>query len=316
MSWLKIIPCVTAVAAGVLTATSALAADPASCKAVRFADVGWTDITATTAVASVILDGLGYKPKTQVLSLPITYTSLKNKDIDVFLGNWMPTQASDRKPYETDGSIEVIGPNLVGAKYTMAVPSDLYEAGLKTFADIAKFKTQLAGKIYGIEPGNDGNRLILDMIKDDKFGLKGFELVESSEQGMLAQVARAGTRKEPLVFLGWEPHPMNTRYSIKYLSGGDDVFGPDFGGATVYTNIRAGWAKECANAGRFIANLKFSLAAENTVMDYILNESMEGEKAAVKWLRANPDVWSPWLEGVTTFDDKPALAAVKAALKL
>ena len=29
------------------------------------------------------------------------------------------------------------------------------------------------------------------MIKDDKFGLKGFELVESSEQGMLAQVERA-----------------------------------------------------------------------------------------------------------------------------
>lgn len=314
MFWTKIVSVATGAAFATLTAASALAAEPTACKAVRFADVGWTDITATTAATSVLLEGLGYAPKTQVLSVPVTYTSLKNKDIDVYLGNWMPTQTADRKPYED--AIEVIGPNLTGAKYTMAVPTYLYDAGLKTFDDIAKFKDKLAGKLYGIEPGNDGNRLILGMINDNKFGLKGFELVESSEQGMLAQVARAGTKKEPIVFLGWEPHPMNTRYDIKYLSGGDDVFGPNFGGAEVYTNIRSGWAKECPNAGKLIGNLKFSLKAENTIMDYILNESMEPEKAAQKWLKANPDAWAPWLEGVTTIDGKPGLAAVKAALKL
>jgi glycine betaine/proline transport system substrate-binding protein len=316
MLWSKAIPPIMAGAIAMLASASVFAAEPASCKAVRFADVGWTDITATTAVTSAILEGLGYQPKTQVLSVPVTYTSLKNKDIDVFLGNWMPTQTADREPYEKDGSIEVIGPNLVGAKYTMAVPTYLYEAGLQSFTDIAKFKDKLGGKLYGIEPGNDGNRLILGMINDDKYGLKGFELVESSEQGMLAQVQRAGAKKEPIVFLGWEPHPMNTRHSLKYLSGGDDVFGPNFGGAEVYTNIRAGWAKECPNAGKLIGNLKFTLAAENAIMDSILNESMEPEKAAAKWLKANPDAWAPWLEGMTTFDGKPGLAAVKAALKL
>jgi glycine betaine/proline transport system substrate-binding protein len=109
---------------------------------------------------------------------------------------------------------------------------------------------------------------------------------------------------------------MNTRYSIKYLSGGDDVFGPNFGGAEVYTNIRTGWTKDCPNAGKLVSNLKFTLTAENTVMDYILNESMEPEKAAAKWLKANPDAWARWLEGVTTFDGKPGIAAVKAALKM
>ncbi len=314
MIWSKSIHSIAVLAAGMLTAASAFAAEPASCKAVRFADVGWTDITATTAATSVILEGLGYTPKTQVLSVPVTYTSMKNKDIDVYLGNWMPTQTADRKPYED--SLEIIGPNLVGAKYTMAVPTYLYDAGLKNFSDIAKFKDKLNGKIYGIEPGNDGNRLILGMINDDKFGLKGFELVESSEQGMLAQVQRASAKKEPIVFLGWEPHPMNTRFDIKYLSGGDDVFGPNFGGAEVFTNVRKGWAAECPNAGKLISNLKFSLNAENLIMDGILNEGMEPEKAAAKWLKANPDAWAPWLEGVTTFDGKPGLAAVKKSLKL
>lgn len=299
-----------------LAAPAARAADAAACKTVRFADVGWTDIAATTAITSTLLKGLGYTPKTQVLAVPVTYTSMKNKDIDVFLGNWMPTMEADRKPYIDDKSVEVVGANLDGAKYTLAVPTYLYDSGLKTFADIAKFKDKLKGKIYGIEPGNDGNRLIMGMIKDNAFGLGKFEIVESSEQGMLSQVDRATKRKEPIVFLGWEPHPMNTKFSIKYLEGGDDVFGPNLGGATIYTNVRAGWMGECPNAATLIKNLKFTLPLENTVMGYILFDSMDADKAAEKWLKANPKAWEPWLQGVTTFDGKPGLAAVKASLKM
>ena len=294
----------------------ASAAEPASCKAVKFADVGWTDITATTAITSYILEALGYTPKTQVLSVPVTYKSMQTKDIDVFLGNWMPTMEADLKPYREDKTVDVIGVNLEGAKYTLAVPAYLYDSGLKSFADIGKFKDKLNNKIYGIEPGNDGNRLILDMIKADKFGLKGFDVVESSEQGMLAQVERATKRKEAIVFLGWEPHPMNTKYPMKYLEGGDDVFGPNYGGATVYTNTRAGYVTDCPNVGALIKNLKFSLEAENVVMGYILFDGMDPAKAAEKWLKANPTVWTPWLAGVTTFDGKPAVDAVKKALKI
>ena len=79
---------------------------------------------------------------------------------------------------------------------------------------MAKFKDKLGGKIYGIEPGNDGNRLVLDVIKDPKFGLDGFELVESSEAGMLAQVAKSISSNEDMVFLGWAPHPMNANFKI------------------------------------------------------------------------------------------------------
>jgi len=312
--WLKAV----AAAAFALAASagSAAAAESDSCKAVKFADVGWTDITATTALTARILTGLGYEPRIDVLSVPVTYASLKNKDIDVFLGNWMPTMENDRKPYVEDKSIEVLGANLEGAKYTLAVPAYTFEKGLKSFTDIAKFKEGLDGKIYGIEPGNDGNRLILDMIKDDKFGLKGFELVESSEQGMLAQVERATSRNEDVVFLGWAPHPMNSKFKISYLSGGDDVFGPNYGGATVFTNVRAGYGTECPNAGKLIANLKFNLDMENQIMGKILFDSVEAPKAAEDWIKANPAPLEAWLAGVTTFDGKPGLEAVKASLGL
>jgi glycine betaine/proline transport system substrate-binding protein len=305
-----------AIAVMFATAVAAEAADPASCKKVRFSDVGWTDITATTALTSRVLAGLGYQPSAEVLSVPVTYTSMKNKDIDVFLGNWMPTMDSIRKPYLDDKSVDVVGVNLEGAKYTLAVPAYTYDAGLKSFADVAKFRDKLAGKIYGIEPGNDGNKLILDMIDKDTMGMKGFNLVESSEQGMLAQVQRAVNAKQDIVFLGWEPHPMNTKFEMKYLSGGDDVFGPNYGGATVFTNTRAGYTGECPNLGTLLKNLVFELKMENEVMGSILFDGVDAGPAAEQWLKKNPTVLDKWLAGVTTIDGQPGLDAVKKSLGL
>ncbi len=301
-------------AGAVLVGGMATAAEPDSCKTVRFSDVGWTDITATTALASVVLQGLGYDTRADILSVPVTYQSLKNGDIDVFLGNWMPTMEADIAPFKADGSVQVVRANLEGAKYTLAVPKYLADQGLKDYADIAKFKDQLGDKIYGIEPGNDGNRLIQKMIDEDMFGLSGFELIESSEQGMLSEVQRASRGNKAILFLGWEPHPMNTNFDLVYLTGGDEVFGPDFGGATVYTNVRKGYVEECPNVGKFLQNLAFTLPMESKVMGGILDDGKEAEEAATDWLTANPAVLDTWLAGVTTFDGGDGLAAVKAEL--
>ena len=314
LRWLAVGTAVVALTAG--TAHPSRAADPDSCHEVVLSDVGWTDITATTALTSVVLEGLGYEPQTELLSVPVTYASLKNGDVDVFLGNWMPTMEGDIAAYREDGSVETLRANLEGAKYTLAVPAYLGAEGLRDFADIVKFQDQLDGKIYGIEPGNDGNRLIQEMIQADAFGLGGFELIESSEQGMLAQVQRAERREEPIVFLGWEPHPMNARFDMAYLTGGDDWFGPNLGGATVFTNVRAGFAEECPNLGKLLKNLQFSLDMENEVMGAILEDGKEPQAAAEAWLKENPEVLDAWLAGVNTVGDEPGLPAVQAHLGL
>lgn len=283
-----------------------------NCNKVVFSDVGWGDITATTAVVTTLLQGLGYETDIKILSVPVTYTSMGKNDVDVFLGNWMPSMEGDIKPYREAGTVDVVGANLEGAKYTLAVNDVAASLGIKDFADIAKHKKELDGKIYGIEPGNDGNRLVLDMIKANKFGLGTFNLVETSEQGMLAQVARASKKKDPIVFLGWEPHPMNSTFKMSYLTGGDDVFGPNFGGATVYTNTRKNYVQQCANVGKLLKNLKFSLAMENTLMKEIQDNGVEPSKAAKAWIKANQATVTPWLSGVTTKDGKDAKAAVAA----
>ena len=300
----------TFAAASLLTAQAAFA----DCETVTFSDVGWTDITATTAATTLVLEALGYGTDIKVLSVPVTYTSLADGDIDVFLGNWMPTMEGDIAPYREAGTVDTVRANLEGAKYTLAVNKVAADLGIKDFADIAGQKDALEGKIYGIEPGNDGNRLIQDMIDADAFGLSGFEVAESSEQGMLAQVARSDRRGEPVVFLGWEPHPMNANFEMSYLTGGDDYFGPNLGGATVYTNTTAGFADACPNVGKLLGNLEFSLAMENEIMGAILNDGTDAGDAAKAWLAGNAGVLDGWLDGVSTKDGGDALAAVKAAI--
>jgi glycine betaine/proline transport system substrate-binding protein len=301
-------------AAGLATAQAAPpGADPPNCQAVRFADVGWTDVTSTTALASELLRSIGYLPQTTVLSVPVTFASMQNKDIDVFLGNWMPTQEADRAKYIADGSVVELDANLTGAKYTLAVPAYAYEAGLRDFADIHRFAAGLKNSIYGIEPGNDGNRTVLKMLNENFDDLGEFKLVESSEQGMLAQVERAVRAKEPIVFLAWEPHPMNMRFDIRYLAGGDAVFGPNFGGATIYTVTRKGYVAQCPNVGRLLKNLKFTLRGESEMMEAILDRHEQPQSAAVAWLKANPNAVKSWLDGVLTFDGHPAGAALAHA---
>ncbi len=285
-----------------------------TCDTVRFADVGWTDITATTAVTTEVLKGLGYETKTDLLSVPVTYSSMANGDIDVFLGNWMPTMEGDIAKYRDSGAVETIRANLKGAKYTLAVPKYVYDAGVTSFADIAKHADEFNDRIYGIEPGNDGNRLIQSIIDGNAFNLKDFKLVESSEAGMVSQVKRAVRRKQWIVFLGWAPHPMNSNIDMKYLSGGDDYFGPNFGGANVYTNVRKEFTSQCPNVGQLLNNLSFNLDMENSLMQAILNEQQKPSDAAKAWLRKNPKAIAPWLNKVTTKDGKPAIEAVTAYL--
>ena len=280
------------VTAGILAtfaATAANAADPASCQSPRISDVGWTDITITTATTAMVLEALGYKPEVQVLSVAVTFESLQKGDTDIFLGNWMPLQTPAQKPLVDSGAIDVVRANLEGAKIGLAVPSKTFEAGLKTYGDIADFKDAVGGKIYSIEAGSGANATLLEAIEDDKFGLGSFELVESSEQGMLAQVERAMQADKDILFFGWRPHPMNVRYEIDYLTDGDDLFGPDDGSASVLTDTRPGLATDCPNLGQFLNNLAFTVDAEDLMMSYVLDEEMEPRAAASRWLKDNPE---------------------------
>lgn len=310
--------CLSGIAALAITGFSCLPAaaqEAEACKTIRLSDPGWTDITATNGVASVMLEALGYEAAVQTLSVPIGYQAMKNGEIDVFLGNWMPAQQAFIDDLNSAKAIEVLAKNLEGAKFTLAVPTATAEKGIKDFADLAQHADEFESKIYGIEPGAPANANIQKMIDAGEFGLKDWELVESGEQAMLAQVERATKEGKGVVFLAWAPHPMNERFPLTYLSGGDAYFGPNFGGAEVYTLARTGWSESCPNAATLFKQLTFDVSMENVLMGDILGGT-DPKAAATAWLKANPTAVDAWLKGVTTFDGKPGSEAVKSALGL
>ena len=282
------------------------AAEPAECRTVRFGVVGFSDVAAVTALTSAVLEQLDYQPATVNLSIPIIFASLQNRNIEVFLGNWMPAQAADSQPYLDNHSVEVLGPNLEHARFTLAVPQYLYDAGLQDFSAIQRFAAALNNSIYGIEPGAAANRLVLGLIHSNTFGLGRFELIESSEQGMLAELERAYRLHKPIVFVGWDPHPMNLRFQIRYLTGGDSSFGPDFGGSTINTVSRVGLSAQCPNLGRLLRQLKFTPRDESQMMAAILDRHEPLDSAARAWLDSHPQTVAQWLTGITTFAGQPA----------
>ncbi|MDR0277969.1 MAG: choline ABC transporter substrate-binding protein [Paucimonas sp.] len=294
-----------------ILSTNVMAAEPAACKNVRLGVVNWTDVMATSAMTQVLLDGLGYQTKQTSASQQIIFAGIRDQRLDMFLGYWNPIMTQTITPFVDAGQVKVLdAPSLSDARATLAVPKYLADKGLKSFADIHKFEKELGGKIYGIEPGSGANTQIKAMIAKNQFGLGKFQLVESSEAGMLAAVDRAVRRKEAVVFFGWAPHPMNVNIDMEYLGGSEGALGPDEGRATVWTVTAPDYASRCPNASRLLANLTFSAEDESRMMQPLLDHK-DALESARQWLKDHPEDKARWLEGVTTFDGKPAADNLK-----
>jgi len=305
---------IAGVATLVLSSSVSLAQEPSQCKKVTFSDPGWTDIGATNGITTTLLEALGYQTQVFLLGVPVGFESLKSGEIDLFMGNWMPAQTGFIDQYKQH--IDQVRTNLEGVKFTLAVPEFVYNAGVKDFADLSKFADKFRNRIYGIEAGAPANQNLQKMIDTGDFDLSNWKVVESGEQAMLTQVNRSVRRDKFIVFLGWEPHPMNVNFDLKYLTGGDAYFGPNYGGATINTLSRKGYAQECSNVGQLVQNLKFSLTMENEIIGEVLNNAQNPKVAAKAWITKHPDVLDNWLQGVTTYQGKSGLDAVKQHLAL
>lgn len=299
---------------GGLAAPAIAAIDPPACKKVHLGQPGWNDLAFTSGVATVLLDSLGYQAKSDLLGIEVIYKSLQDGQLDLFLGYWDPAMVTYYAPYKKAGAVDNVRVNLTGAKYTFAVPAYVYDAGVHDIADLHRFADKFDHKMYGIEPGS--NDLMIAIGKDPKFDLQDWKVVQSSEQGMLAEVGRAVKHKRFIVFQGWAPHPMNNEFDMRYLTGGDAYYGPDFGAATVSTQVRKGYLAECPNVAKLLENLTFTIPLENKGMGFLINDGLKPDAAATKAIKEDPKLLDSWLAGVTTIDGGNGLAAVKAKLGL
>ena len=274
--------------------------------------VDWPGVTVKTQVAAQILDYMGYETDMKSLAVPVVFKGLANKDLDVFMGAWLPTMKSISEKYFKDGQIMELTVNLNETIYTLAVPKYVWDAGVKSEADLVKFADKFHKKIIGIEPGNDGNQVVLDMIKNNTYGLKDWELVESSTEAMMIAVGSAIKKKEWICWLGWSPHWMNLAYDVKYLKDPEGVWGTE--PEVVKTLAWAGFDKARPNLAKFFSQVHVTPEVQGYWIDQYSRQKKDPVEVAKAWIKDNLGVVDMWVYGVKAADGSRARDAIRKAI--
>ncbi|MDQ0173509.1 glycine betaine ABC transporter substrate-binding protein [Paenibacillus tundrae] len=152
---------------------------------------------------------------------------------------------------------------------------------------------QVNYKITGSDPGSGLMRLTAQAMED--YDLSNWTLMESSAAGMTAQLDRAYKNKEPIVFVAWSPHWMFNTYDLKYLDDPKLTYGEP---EEIHTIARLGLKKDHPVAYEFLDRFNWTSDDMGEVMVDI-QDGMEPEEAAAKWVNGHEGKVQEWIEGLT-----------------
>lgn len=274
---------------------------------VRFGYVQWPGVTVKTHVAAKIAQYLGYETELTAAPETVIFRSLENDDLDIFLGNWLPTMELTFNEYQEKGVVHNVRINLEDVVYRTAVPAYVYEAGVESLADLQENADKFNNEIYGLEPGNAGNIVIQDAIDDNTYNLEDWSLRESSTAGMLSSVQRAVDNEEWIAFNGWKPHYMNLMFDLKYLEDPEGIWGEE---DSVYTAAREGYQNENPNFYQFLEQFTVTAPIQNIWIDEYQNKDRDPEEVAEEWIANNLDIVNQWVFGVRTTDGRMGRKAI------
>lgn len=293
--------------AGLSLAASQSAPQDAS-QEVGFGYVEWPEAVMKTHVVAGVLEALGYETTMQSLSVPLVLRGVSTGDLDVFLEAWLPSMNSMIAPYLEDGSLVMAAHNLDGTLYRPAVPTYVYDAGVTSLEDLEAHASEFGSRYYGVEPGNDGNEIMRAAIEEGLYGLSDWQMVESSEQGMLQMVERSTQRGEWIVFSGWQPHWMNDAFELAYLDDPEGIWGEE---GFVATLVNTDYALANPNLERFFGQFGISLQTQGDWIDQYGRQGRDPKEVAREWTSENLEAVKGWAEGVTTVTGEPADAALE-----
>jgi glycine betaine/proline transport system substrate-binding protein len=276
---------------------------------IRIGYVDWPGVTVKSQVAKEILEILGYEVNSQMLMLPIIFKGLDNNNLDFFLGMWYPTMRPNFTPYEEKGTIEKVRVNLDETTYKIAVPEFVWNAGVKSLADLNKHADKFNHVIVGIEPGNEGNQIMIDAIENNTYNLKDWELMESSTTAMMVAVGKAIRDNQWIAFLGWEPHWMNLEYDIKYLDDPEKIWGE---GEVVYTIARSGFKEEMPNVYGLLKQIKVTPNMQNDWIYEYGKKERDPDEVAIEWIKNNLDIVDQWVYEVESINGERARDVIRS----
>lgn len=255
-------------------------------KEINLAYVEWDTEIASTHVVGKVLEDLGYDVSLTPLDNAIMWEAVAKGEADAMVAGWLPnTHAAQYEQYK-DSLVE-LGENLAGAKIGLVVPSYMDVNSIEDLTEEAN-KT-----ITGIEPGA-GVMAATEQALEEYDNLADWELLPSSSGAMTVALGQAIENEEDVIVTGWSPHWKFSSYDLKYLEDPKGVFG---GEETINTFARKGLEEDMPEAFKVIDAFHWTPEDIESVMLEI-NDGVDPEEAAAKWVDENPDKVAEWTEGI------------------
>jgi len=271
----------------------------------------WPGVTVKTEIVSQLIERLGYEANAQGMSSSVGYNTLQTGDSDVFLGAWLPSQQQSFDAAMEANAIVDLGNNVTGARMGFAVPGYVHEAGITSAEqlDEPENRERFAAEFYSIESGSTVSVTINEAMDGDVYGLGDWNLRESSTPGMLSEVDAASRAGRWIVFYGWTPHWMATKYDMVILDDPESVYGPDNGKSDVRTIVRRNFSEANPNLTRLLKQIVFTADQQSSFINEFSQKGLDPDVVAERWIDANPEKVEAFLEGVTARDGQPGHAS-------
>jgi glycine betaine/proline transport system substrate-binding protein len=303
-----------AVTAALAAAGSATARTGASCGTVTLNEQAWSGSTANTYVAKNVLEKIGCKVNiTQIAEIPV-YQALADGKTDAVLEDWQ--HVDQYKQYIQKQHTAVMGgPNGVVGHIGWFIPTYLMKQypqfktwkGLKGKESI--FKSPESGS-QGMFLGGDPSYVQKDQQLIQALGLNFKFVSVGAEPAQVARWSQLYKQHKPVLFYWYTPQYLNTQYQLsevqlppRFKTCVDNAAPgvPLKNYRCAYENevlnkvFSAKFAKSGSPAYAVLKRWSWSNLDQETVAKWIAGDHMDPDKAAQKWIAANPAKVAKWL---------------------
>lgn len=255
-------------------------------KELTFGQINWAENIAVTNMWKVILEDKGYDVELNILNMGTTMKALETGDIDASLEIWLPVQDANylEKYQDTVNFSEATWYD--NAKVGLVVPS--YVEEVNSVEDLNAHKELFDSKIVGFDPGAGTMEVTEQLIEDYELE---FELQQSSEAAMLAEIKSAVEDNEPIVAPLWSPHWVFSQFDLKFLEDPQNTFG---GIEKIHHATRQGFEEDHPEVSDWLKNWKMEDEQIGELINYV--ESAEDPlEGAAKWVKENEELIGEWV---------------------
>jgi glycine betaine/proline transport system substrate-binding protein len=302
-------------AIGLVSSGTALGGASQSCGTVTLNEQAWSGSTANTYVAKYVLEKeLGCTVKvTKITEIPV-FQAMADGKVDVVLEDW--EHFDQYKQFVTkQKSVVLVGPTGLKGQIGWFIPKYLLKQypAFKTWQGLkgkeSVFKSPESGS-QGMFLGGDPSYVQKDKELIEQLGLDFKHVTVGAEPAEVARFSQLIKQRKPVIFYWWTPQYLNQSLNLAMVqlptrfkgckddaSAGGDA--KQYRCAYGLTNIRKLASKEFMTSGspavQFVRNWQWSNADQNLVAKWIAGDKLSPEKAAERWVKANPGKVKAWL---------------------